>query len=241
VRSLRDQWPIPDPATALRHSARYLDELIGSVVPEAMKPLSEGGWSGSEFELWHARLRRVRVCVPEEPLVFRSESQSQLQPQQVRNVTRREWNASETRSSLLNSELNLRRLRQDENYQNLVEHYRRGIRSGVVADVDWEAERQRPDATRDALIQAAVSTMVTQVRPWGFHQIPDDCFISQLVTVCPYIAQHGTDTSFLTLTGRERAPNRSAATAGAADASPDAHRRSRQRTARGKRSGTCCV
>ena len=60
-----------------------------------------------------------------------------------------------------------------------------------------------------------------QVRVLRLSQIPDDCFISQLVTVCPYVAQYGTDTfqsqpqynpnisdigdalywSFLTLTG----------------------------------------
>ena len=32
-------------------------------------------------------------------------------------------------------------------------------------------------------------------------QIPPPYFISQLVTVCPYIAQHGTDTFFFTIRG----------------------------------------
>ena len=60
-----------------------------------------------------------------------------------------------------------------------------------------------------------------QVRVLRLSQIPDDCFISQLVNVCPYVAQYGTDSfqsqpqynpnisdigdalywSFLTLTG----------------------------------------
>ena len=45
-------------------------------------------------------------------------------------------------------------------YEALVEYYRHGIRSGRVHSFpDWEAERNRPDTERDALVNAAVDAM----------------------------------------------------------------------------------
>lgn len=172
VRCLRDQWPTPSPAHAVQSAALYLNQLIGSVVPEAMKLVNEGGWTQSEFELWHARLRRVRVCTVHEPV--RDDVPQTVSPSTRRvdaaittrsSLTQRLDAVRTARSSLLSSDERLAALRRDENYQNLVEHYRRGIRSGVVASVDWEQERTRPDPERDVLIQAAVATMVQHDGP----------------------------------------------------------------------------
>ena len=64
VRDLGARVPFPlTPAQAVHRAARFLDRLVASALPEAMKPAREGGWSPREFELWSDRLRRVTlVC-----------------------------------------------------------------------------------------------------------------------------------------------------------------------------------
>ena len=64
VRDLGARVPFPPtPPRAVHLAARYLDQLVASVLPEAMKRAREGGWTARELELWHDRLSRVRlVC-----------------------------------------------------------------------------------------------------------------------------------------------------------------------------------
>ena len=64
VRDMGARVPFPlTPAQAVHRAARFLDRLVASALPEAMKPAREGGWSPREFELWSDRLRRVTlVC-----------------------------------------------------------------------------------------------------------------------------------------------------------------------------------
>tara|TARA_B110000503_G_scaffold133228_2_gene210399 strand:- start:1877 stop:2587 length:711 start_codon:yes stop_codon:yes gene_type:complete len=65
------------------------------------------------------------------------------------------------------------------------------LRDGVVAVVKtaMRFDEDNPEVKR----RVASVTRALQVRP-RISQIPDDCFISQLVTVCPYIAIYSTDT-----------------------------------------------
>jgi hypothetical protein len=66
--------------------------------------------------------------------------------------------------------------RDDPEYAALVEHYRRGLRSGNVHGTDWETERRREDPERDALVSAAVDSMVARDNTVGVakHQITLD-------------------------------------------------------------------
>ena len=69
VRDLGARVPFPlTPAQATRRAARFLDRLVASALPEAMKQAREGGWTARGFELWQDRLMRVSLICENEVL-----------------------------------------------------------------------------------------------------------------------------------------------------------------------------
>jgi len=69
VRDLGARVPFPlTPAQATRRAARFLDRLVASALPEAMKQAREGGWTARGFELWRDRLMRVSLICENEVL-----------------------------------------------------------------------------------------------------------------------------------------------------------------------------
>ena len=69
MRDLGARVPFPlTPAQATRRAARFLDRLVASALPEAMKQAREGGWTARGFELWRDRLLRVSLICENEVL-----------------------------------------------------------------------------------------------------------------------------------------------------------------------------
>ena len=69
MRDLGARVPFPlTPAGATRRAARFLDRLVASALPEAMKQAREGGWTARGFELWRDRLMRVSLICENEVL-----------------------------------------------------------------------------------------------------------------------------------------------------------------------------
>ena len=69
MRDLGARVPFPlTPAGATRRAARFLDRLVASALPEAMKQAREGGWTARGFELWRDRLLRVSLICENEVL-----------------------------------------------------------------------------------------------------------------------------------------------------------------------------
>ena len=78
VRDLGARVPFPlTPAGATRRAARFLDRLVASALPEAMKQAREGGWTARGFELWRDRLMRVSLICENEVLIGDQEGRAE--------------------------------------------------------------------------------------------------------------------------------------------------------------------
>ena len=78
MRDLGARVPFPlTPAGATRRAARFLDRLVASALPEAMKQAREGGWTARGFELWRDRLLRVSLICENEVLIGDQEGRAE--------------------------------------------------------------------------------------------------------------------------------------------------------------------
>ena len=78
MRDLGARVPFPlTPAQATRRAARFLDRLVASALPEAMKQAREGGWTARGFELWRDRLMRVSLICENEVLIGDQEGRAE--------------------------------------------------------------------------------------------------------------------------------------------------------------------
>ena len=169
VRDLGARVPFPlTPAQATRRAARFLDRLVASALPEAMKQAREGGWTARGFELWRDRLMRVSLICENEVLIGDQEGRAEDVGREVAEALRASGLTRGSDDASATAE-RLAALRQDENYQALVTLYRdrmrtgqmpRGVYSGPGRDASRRLEQTREDPERDALIAATVNNMM---------------------------------------------------------------------------------
>ena len=89
VRDMGARVPFPlTNAQATHRAARFLDRLVASALPEAMRPAFEGGWTSQEFDVWSDRLKRVTL-VCENEMRFGNEREGRLEETTTRRSLER--------------------------------------------------------------------------------------------------------------------------------------------------------